>query len=152
MKKGNDYLFESAHPGGTYSCIIPSNETKELIFRFCSDLEIENLEDPDEYHCTIIYSSKSCPDVAKEDFGLPCAALMKGFKILGTDKKVLVMELYCPRATQLHNMFMEKYGATHDYPEYIPHITVAKDFTGEVPIDIFDGDIEFSGLEVSELD
>lgn len=146
-----DYLFESAHPGGTYASIAPSNDTKEGIFRFCSDLGIENLEDQDDYHCTIIYSSKPCPEVAKEDFGLPCAALMKGFKILGEDTKVLVMELYCPRAKQLHDLFMEKYGATHDFPEYIPHITVAKDFTGQVPVDIYDGDIEFNGQSITEL-
>ncbi len=147
-----DYLFESAHPGGTYASILPSEATKEAIFRFCSDLGIPNLEEPDEYHCTIIYSSKACPDVAKEDWQLPCAALMKGFKILGTDKQVLVMELYCPRATMLHEQFMAKHGATHDYPEYIPHITVAKEFQGSVvPEDIFDGDIEFNGQTVSEL-
>lgn len=147
-----DYLFESAHPGGTYASILPSEDTKTNIFRFCSDLGIKNLVEPDEYHCTIIYSEKACPEVANEDFGLPCAAMMKGFKILGEDKKVLVMELFCPRAKQLHNMFIEKHGATHDYPDYIPHITVAKDFAGSsVPVDIFDGDIEFNGQTISEL-
>lgn len=146
-----DYLFESSHPGGTYASIIPSNETKEEIFRFCSDLGIENLEDPDEYHCTIIYSAKACPKVANEDFKLPCAAIMKNFKVLGEEKKVLVMELFCPHARWLHDQFMKKHGATHDYDEYIPHITVAKDFTGNIPEGIFDKDIDFNGQTISEL-
>jgi hypothetical protein len=151
--KITDYLFESAHPGGTYASILPSVETKEGIFRFCSDLNIPNLVDPDEYHCTLIYSKKSCPEIANEDFSLPCSAIMKGFKILGTDKKVLVMELYCPQADRLHETFMNKHGATHDYPEYIPHITVAENYEDEdIPIDIYDGDIEFSGQTISELD
>ncbi len=146
-----DYLFESSAPGGTYACLIPSVESREELYAFCAKLGIPDLEEPDEYHCTLIYSKKSCPDVIKEDFGLPCKALPIGFKILGTDKKVLVLEIYCPNAVRLHELFMEKHGATHDYPEYIPHITVAGEFDGELPTDIPEFEIEFSGQKMEEL-
>lgn len=146
-----DYLFESAYPGGTYSSVLPSTESKENLFAFVTSLGIENLVEPDEYHCTLIYSKVSCPDIAQEDFNLPSNAMVIGYKILGTEKKVLVAELYFPNAVRLHNLFMEKHGATHDYPEYIPHITIADDFKGELPVEIPDFDIEFNGMTVEEL-
>lgn len=151
MKKLLESLKKSMHPGGTYSAIIPTRESQEELYAYMAGLGVDNLEDSDEYHCTLIYSRTGCPDIAKEDFGLPCEALPKGFKILGTDKPVLVLEIYCPNAVRLHDLFMEKYGATHDYPEYIAHITVAKDFQGEVPSDVPDFNIEFSGMMVEEL-
>lgn len=148
-----DYLFENAHPGGTYASLIPSIETKEALFRFCSDIGIPNLVDTRDYHMTLVYSKKAVPDIIHEDFDLPIEALMKGFKILGDEKKVLVIELYCPGAKRLHELFQKKYGATHDYPDFIPHITVAEDYEGDdVPADMFEGEIIFSGEQVSELD
>lgn len=146
-----DYLFEAVHPSGTYACIIPSRDSQEEILKYCVDQGIKNLVDPNEYHCTIIYSKKACPDVAKEDFGLPCKGLITGFKVLGKDEKVLILELYCPNAVRLHNLFMEKYGATHDYPEFISHITIASDFKGEIPTDIPEFEIEFTGEKIEEL-
>lgn len=151
MKK-IDYLFESAHPGGTYSSLIPSVESREELLNFCVQQGIENLVDPDEYHCTLIYSKHPCMDVADEDFGLPCKALPIGWKALGKEKKVLVLEIYCPNATRLHELFMEKHGATHDYPEYIAHITVADNAPEDISkLDTPDFEIEFSGYTVEEL-
>lgn len=146
-----DYLFESVHPSGTYACIIPSRESQEEILNFCVEQGISNLVDSDEYHCTIIYSKKECPDIAKEDFGLPCKGLVTGFKVLGKEKKVLVLELYCPNAARLHELFMEKHGATHDYPEFISHITIAKNFDGELPKEVPEIEIEFNGFKIEEL-
>lgn len=151
ISKVTDYLFESAHPGGTYSSLLPSVECREELFAALAKLDIPNLVDPDEYHCTLIYSRHPCEDIANEDFDLPCKAIITGFKILGTDSKVLVLELYCPNAIRLHNLFKARYGATHDYPEYIPHITIASDFSGELPVELPDIDVDFSGYTVEEL-
>lgn len=146
-----DYLFESAHPGGTYSSLIPSVESKEEIFAFCNSAGIPNLVESDKYHCTLIYSRKPCQDISGEDYELPCKALPIGYKILGDEHKVLVLELYCPQAVRLHTLFRREYGATHDYDTYIPHITIAKDFTGELPIDIPTCEVDFSGYTIEEL-
>jgi hypothetical protein len=151
MKKLFEAIKNSSHPGGTYSALIPSRESQEELFSFVAGLDVDNLEDSDEYHCTLIYSSTPCPDIVKEDFALPCEAIPIQFKILGTDKAVLVLEVYCPNAARLHDLFMEKHGATHDFPEYIAHITVAKDFEGEVPADVPEFNIEFTGMMVEEL-
>lgn len=147
-----DYLFEDVeHPEGTYASLIPSTDSKEKLFRFCSDIGIPNLMEIRDYHCTLIHSDTPVPEIITEDFGLPILALMKGFKVLG-DKKFLVIELYCPDAKSLNERLSEKYGATSDFPDFIPHISIAKNFEGEVPTDIFDGQIEFTGQKISEID
>jgi hypothetical protein len=93
----------------------------------------------------------ACPEIEDEDYALPCSAIPVGFRVLGEETKVLVVELYCPNATRLHDLFMDKYGATHDYDGYIPHITVAKNFTGPVPNEIPELEIKFSDKAVEEL-
>lgn len=152
MKKLLESLKDGNHPGGTYSAIIPSRQSQDELFAFMATLDINNLEDSDEYHCTIIYSKTPCPDIVKEDFALPCESMPIGFKILGEDKKSLVLEIYCPNATRLHNVFMERYDASHDFPEFIAHITVAKDYeSNEVPNNVPDFNIIFTGMMVEEL-
>lgn len=146
-----DYLFESSHPGGTYASVIPSVECRNELYAFCAGLGIDNLVDPDEYHCTIIYSKVPCPGVKNVNFELPFGAIMKNFKILGNDSKVLVMEIYCPAARALHDEMCNVHGAHHDYDSYIPHITIAKDFAGDLPTEIYEGEIEFTGMVVEEL-
>lgn len=146
-----DYLAESAYPGGTYSSLVLSASTQEQLYSFCAGLEIPNLVEPGEYHCTLIYSKHPCPAVSDEDFALPCEAMAKGYQIFGQDEKVLVLELYCPNATRLHQLFREKYGAAHDYPSYVPHITIAHNFTGELPVEIPEFEIVFDGHGVEEL-
>jgi hypothetical protein len=147
-----DYLFESKYPGGTYASLILSEESKEELFAYCNSLGIDNLVTPDEYHCTLLYSKVPCHDIAKEDFDLPCKAMIVGFKILGVEIPVLVAELYCPNALRLHDKFIEEYDATHDYPEYIPHITIADEYTGDIPDDIPEFDIEFEDKVVEKLE
>ena len=110
------------------------------------------MEDSDEYHCTLIYSETPCPKIVKEDFALPCEAIPIGFKILGKENPVLVLEIYCPNASRLHDLFIEKHSATHGFPEYIAHITVAKDFEFDYPPeDVPEFNIEFTGMMVEEL-
>lgn len=149
-----DYLFESAnsHSGGTYASLLLDERSRQELFAHCIELGLENLIDPAQYHCTLIYSGIPCPDVAHEDFNLPCKAMVIGYKVLGVEKKVLVAELYCPNASSLHDKFIEKYGATHDYPDYIPHVTIAEDFDGKIPKDIPDFDLEFDDQTVEKIE
>lgn len=146
-----DYLFESKYPGGTYACLKLSEETQEQLFAFCNEVGITDLVQPEDYHCTLVYSKTPCPDVTNEDFALPCKAMAKGYKVLGVNDKVLVLELYCPNAKRLHELFREKYNASHDYDEYIPHITISSKFNGETPIELPEFEIEFVDSEVSAL-
>jgi hypothetical protein len=149
MKKLLESLRDGTHPGGTYAALIPDVATREQIFAFCTSLDIPNLEDQDEYHCTLIYSEVPCISIREEDFGVPCEAMPIEFKILGKD--TLVLEIYCPNAARLHDLFKEKHNASHGFPGYIAHITVAKEYSGIPPIELPDFPIIFSGYMIEEL-
>jgi hypothetical protein len=149
--KYSDYLFESLHDNGTYSSLIPSTSCKEDLYSFLVKQNIPNLVDLDDYHCTLLYSRKSCPDIVNEDFSLPCEAIPVSYEVLGKEKKVLVLRLYCPNAVRLHNTFIEKYHGTHDYPEYVVHITIANEFSGDLPVDLPEFNIIFNGMTVEEI-
>lgn len=143
--------FENTHSNGTYVALLPSADTRQSLLSFCASLDIDDLVESDDYHCTLIYSKVGCPDISKEDFGLPVEAIMSGFKILGTDTPVLVIELFCPGAKRLHDKFRKEHSAHHDYDQYVPHITVAKNFTGPLPELIFEDTILFTGCTIEEL-
>jgi hypothetical protein len=138
---------------GTYASFHLSPASAKLLSDFCEDMHLSDAVEADDYHCTIIYSHAPCPEVAQEDFNLPCKAVPKGYKLLGTEVIVLVMELECPNAEFLHNRFMEKHGATHDYKEYIPHITLTKSYNGKVlPSELPPFDIIFNNFKVEEIE
>lgn len=139
------------HPGGTYAALVPSRESSEELFSFLVAAGVDNLEDSDEYHCTIIYSKNPCPDIINEDFGIPCGAIPKGFSKFGKDEDTLVLEIYCPNALKLEKLFKEKYNATSDFHEYKAHITVAKNYNKPLPELIPEFNIEFTGMMVEEL-
>jgi hypothetical protein len=138
---------------GTYSSLLVDPECAAQLYAFCQENGIPDPVDADSYHCTVIYSHQPCPDVAHEDFGTTCNATPKGYKLLGTDTIVLVLELECPNAERLHNLFMQKYGATHDYDSYIPHITLSKGYNGKIlPTELPPFDIVFTGHTVEAID
>jgi len=138
---------------GTYASLLVDESSAVLLHDYCEDIGLSDMTDVEDYHCTVIYSHHPCPEVDEEDFNLPCKATPKGYKILGTDTKVLVLELECPNAVHLHNLFMEKYGATHDYDEYIPHITLSKSYNGSVlPSELPPFDIIFTGNTVEAIE
>lgn len=146
-----DYLFESSNITGTYSALLLSEDSREALYSFCAKLGISNLVPAEDYHCTLIYSRNPCHEVVNEDFNLPCGGIPIGYKILGVEKKVLVIELMCPNAANLHEKFVSEYGATHDYETYIPHITISGEYDGDLPVDIPEMIIEFTGLIVEDL-
>lgn len=151
MKKLYESLKQSPHPGGTYAAIIPSRESQEELYSFMAGLDIDAIEDSDEYHCTLIYSKNPCPEIAREDFELPCEAIPRGFALFGSDKDTLVLELYCPNAARLNRLFMREYNATSDFPEYKTHITVAQDYKGDLPNSVPEFNIKFTGMMIEEL-
>lgn len=137
---------------GTYSALIVDSACATDLYEFCEEIGLKDLVEYDDYHCTLIYSHQPCPDVIEENFNIPCVGTPKNYKILGTDTQVLVLELDCDNAEYLHNLFMEKYGATHDYPEYIPHITLTRSYSGTtLPSELPPFDILFTERKVEEI-
>jgi len=138
---------------GTYSSFLVDPECAEQLYAFCKEIGLPDQVDADDYHCTIIYSHQPCPSVAEEDFNLPCKGTPKGYKLLGTDNIVLVLELECENAVHLHDKFMKDHGATHDYDSYIPHVTLSKSYSGTIlPTELPPFDIVFTGKTVEAIE
>lgn len=148
------------HKDGTYVAIQLSSECKALLDNFVEmNLGLSERVDPSTYHITIIYSRTPVPSAENYLTGntpLPVEAIATGYEVFPTknDGKCLVMRLACPYATRL-NLELGKQGATSDYDEYKPHLTIAYDTTQDIdpnslPIPQFQ--LVFDKLTVDPLD
>jgi 2'-5' RNA ligase len=132
MKSLLEYM---KHKDGTYVALDLSAESKVQLDNYLSmTLDPMDRVDPDSYHTTIIYSRTPVPDAEK--FAGDSAvgfALVKSWEVFPTknDGKCLVMKLDFPFAERL-NRTLTDMGATSDYAEYKPHITIAYDFHGDI--------------------
>jgi len=134
MKTFREYLAEAeqeqeAASIGTYASVLPCDKNKEKLHKFISKLELKNAVPMDEYHCTVIYSRKRVSEVEGIKPTLPITATVKGWDVFGD---CLVLTLTSPGLLSLNSKCMDL-GATSDFESYKPHITVATEYTGEVP-------------------
>jgi hypothetical protein len=153
MKLFSEYLAEAEtekHTDGTYAALLPTGSSREKLYEWMQKQNIERLIEPSEYHCTVVFSTKPVPDVADIPVKLPFSATVKEWKVFG-DHKMLVAALHAPEAQKLFSKTIEM-GAKTDYPEYVPHITVALEYEGDVPESTPDFKIVFYKFKVAPLD
>lgn len=149
----------SKHKDGTYVSLLLNLESKKALDRFTSEqlnLKDDNKVDPATYHCTLIYSRTPVPDAETLEIPKLVYAHVIGYEVFDTKQgnKCLVLRLNCPTAHEINGV-LNKMGATSDYNEYKPHITICYDYKGELdlsrlPIPAFD--IIFDDHEVKPLD
>jgi 2'-5' RNA ligase len=148
------------HKDGTYVALNLSYESMNLLDNFVEmNLGLTERVNPSTYHITVIYSRTPVPSAESYkhmNTTLPVTAKATGYEIFPTknDGKCLVMRIECPYATRL-NGELTRIGATSDYAEYKPHMTLAYDMTQEVdphslPIPQFE--LVFDELHVAPLD
>lgn len=143
------------HPDGTYMSAKLSQKSQKQLDDWVSKNNIPNPADPSQYHTTIIYSRKGVPEATQYDLQLPINAKIKEWKIFPTQTgaRCLVAIVDSPEIEQHHMNIRKQYGATHDYPDYHPHVTVSYDYgNGSVPSDIPVFPIEFDSREIKPLD
>lgn len=150
--------FMSQDKLGTYAKLVPSNDTKKQIHKISNQLNIENLISKHALHTTVIYSRVKCyPEINPESIQLPIFAKGKRFDIFDNSDKThsLVLVLESTELSELHEHFRKMHNATHDFPEYQPHITLSYDYNHRVPnhtiLEHFQN-IEFSEFVVEPLD
>ena len=111
---------------GTYVCANVAKKDAKVIIDTLAKHGITNLVHPDELHVTVIYSKTPCPvayNLSKlKDFNASFGT--DRFDIFGKDEKVLVIRGWSSSLERINASLM-KNGATSDFPEYNPHITVA---------------------------
>lgn len=154
MKLFSEYLAEAEaeekHKDGTYASLSVSKTSRDKLHNWLKNHNIEGLVDPKEYHCTVVYSTKPVPEVADISVPLPIKAKSIEWKIFGTEK-LLVLALKNSKITDLFNKTI-KMGAVSDYPSYIPHISVAKDYNKDIPTELPTFLIQFDKFKVGSLD
>lgn len=126
---------------GRYVGLHFNDETKSLLKQIASDESIPNVVPPDRLHTTLTYS-KDNPVKGYSVSGKlqePICAKVDSFDIFPSQegKNCLVMKLDCPECVAKHQQAREM-GASYDYDEYIPHITLSYD-AGKITPERLDG-------------
>ena len=125
---------------GTYVSVKYTDTTTMILSQMMGIWQIKNPVSPNKLHTTVIYSRTPIPLEDQRDIdvhelrALGWSFIPKKFELFpfsGTDsvKKVLVMTLHAPELESLHKKLVDM-GATHDFDEYIPHITLSYDAEG----------------------
>lgn len=103
-------------------------DTQELLKKIIHDEAVPNAVPCEKMHTTITYSKdNSVPDYQCDgELEEPIEAEIDSFDLFPTaeGKKCLVAKLNCPEFHKRHNL-MRDLGASYDYDEYIPHITLS---------------------------
>lgn len=116
------------HKDGTYVSVDLSAQHRDALDEFVEHhLGLDERVDQSTYHTTIIYSRTPVPS-ADLYIGAECtsSARVVGYEVFPTknDGRCLVMRLDFPFA-ELLNKQLTAEGATSDYAEYKPHLTLA---------------------------
>lgn len=116
---------------GTYVGAHFSKESIHALVELQEEIGVPNPVPPTDFHTTIVYSRNTIdwtPAV------LNVSAGVVGYRVFGDETRILVLELDCPTLTDRFEEAMDS-GATYDFPEYIPHITLSYDI-GDFNIDV----------------
>ncbi|AEJ90208.1 RNA ligase [Acinetobacter phage ZZ1] len=110
---------------GTYAAVKFSNDTLDALCDLQDKLKLFDATPRDKLHSTICYSRVFVPFKPMDNLGI--IAYAKDFEIFEHNgKRALVLLLDSP---YLHSRFAyaQALGATYDFPDYQPHITLAYD-------------------------
>jgi 2'-5' RNA ligase len=123
------------HKDGTYVSMDLSDESRALLDNFVEmSLGLTERVDPSTYHITVIYSRTPVP-TAEHIAGMSTTttASVNGYEVFPTknDGKCLVMRLEFSFANALNSKLTQE-GATSDYDQYKPHLTLAYDMEQEI--------------------
>lgn len=135
-------LKEALKTKGTYAGIRFSENTKNSIEAYMRETRIPNMLDKEKLHSTLLYSRKHCPDYQPNE-KLSLTGKPDGFVVWntqapeGSDRdttRCLVLKYECPELVDRHFQLRHEHGATHDFPDYTPHITLSYDI-GDMDVD-----------------
>lgn len=118
------------HRHGTYAALRVLDPSANWLREHCMACGInqKKSELENRLHATLIYSRVPCPSMmANQEFVY--VANFAGYELFESDgKKALVVLLSAPDVVARHNELRALHGASHDYKEYTPHVTLSYDF------------------------
>lgn len=135
-----EFLTEKYGSTGTYAAMKFDEESQHRIAAYITEHGIPNPVPTDKLHVTLLYSRKEC--VGYQGKGIldePMVVRVCGFDMWPNQdgEMALVAELDSPDLYERHKYLMMAYGATYDFPEYKPHVTLsynANGFHGVLPL------------------
>lgn len=135
---------------GTYVGVKLDDSSLDSLVEFAKSNDIPNPLKRSDFHSTVVYSRKHLPDFDPVgNIDEPWIATPKGFDVWESKPNAykdestfcLVMEIDCPDMVKRHDHAREDHGATYDFDEYKPHITISYD----VGKDFDKSNLEWSG-------
>lgn len=129
---------ELTEDNGTYVAANFDEDSVNALTELQERIGVPNPVLPDDFHTTIVYSKVH---IDWEPITHDTTAHAVGYRVFGDEKRILVLELECESLTYRFDEAMES-GATYDFPEYIPHVTLSYDI----------GDFDVDSLEAPSFD
>jgi hypothetical protein len=147
---------DELHPYGTYASLTLDDASLAKLAALRDQLGVSNGVDPADMHTTVIYSRKPCPGaMSMHELSTPFTGHVRGLHTWPTQegKRCLVAEIDCAPVNELHQLMRDRYGATHDYPEFTPHVTLSYD-CGDQELTLPPGEhtVGYTDLHVKPLD
>lgn len=117
---------------GTYIKAVLCSQTQNKIAEFVSLLNIENCVAKHDLHVTVVASRVDIP-ASDSLLSSPIIAHPAGFSIFdnGVDRCLVILL----HSIDLHDLHIDyrRRGASHDYPQYQPHVTLSYDYLSDQP-------------------
>lgn len=145
------------HKDGTYVALEMDEHSRNLLDHFVEmNLGLDERIDPSTYHITCCYSRTPVP--AAENLMQQTTAVAKAvqYEVFDTKQsgKCLVLRVESAGASYL-NDWLKKHGATSDFADYKPHVTLCYDYKGtddvsQLPLPQFP--MHFDRVTVDPLD
>ena len=131
------HLYEKATPPkagtGTYAAVTFSESTVASLADLQEKLEIPNPLDSSDFHSTLLYSRVPLPNyVAQGELSPVVTSDTEDFTLQiwpsnGGEKNVLVLTYPCEWLSNRWESVMKEHGATWDFPDFTPHVTLSYD-------------------------
>lgn len=121
---------------GTYVGLKLCPLSERYIEEFIDLWRIPNPIKKEKFHTTVTYSRKELEGfVPRGHLPEPIEAYPIGFDVFKFrteegERDCLVLLLSAPEISRRHEQIKQEFGATHDYPSYIPHVSLSYDLAG----------------------
>lgn len=122
-----------AKKAGTYAGVHFTKETTDQLNSMIRELGVPDPLKTKDFHTTLLYSRKFLPDykAAGKLSPIPeadsCDYKLEIWPSNSGEKNLLVLTYKCKWLSDRHDYLMEQHGATWDFPDYKPHITLSYD-------------------------
>lgn len=120
---------------GTYVCATFNQASVNILANWCYENDVPKPNVTiSKLHSTILYSRKNVPNVPSlEILAKQIRVSADHLEIWDTTSgkfgisRALILVLHAPEFIKIHEKFIKEKNATHDFPDYTPHITLSYD-------------------------